>query len=170
MVGGLLALLGLRRYRFAFRPLNRVTLTPVAVLREGHVRASPAEGTGAASLIAQVALRAGGLRAALAQSGALTQRGGLVGLLPGEVVVLAAEVAVGGGLLVDRPVQVEVLAEGARAQVEVLVDQPRRSRRATFSVPKVSTMTDTGCATPMAYATCTSQRSASPAATTFLAT
>ncbi len=40
----------------------------------------------------------------------------------------------------------------------------------TFSVPKVSTNTPTGCALPMAYATCTSARSASPAATTFLAT
>ena len=65
--------------------------------------------------------------------------------------VLAAEVAVGGGLLVDRPVQVEVLAERARTQVEVLVDQLARSRRAAiFSVPNVSTMTETGCATPIA--------------------
>ncbi len=84
--------------------------------------------------------------------------------------VLAAEVAVGRGLLVDRPVQVEVLAEGARAQVEVLGDQLVDLGAATFSVPKVSTITETGCATPIAYATWTSQRSASPAATTFLAT
>src|SRR5919197_6550147 len=42
----------------------------------------------------------------------LPQRPRLVGLLPGEVVVLAPEVAVGGGLLVDRPVQVEVAPEG----------------------------------------------------------
>ena len=56
-------------------------------------------------------------------AGGVGQRGGLVGLLPGEVVVVAAEVAVGGGLLVDRAVQVELLAEGARAQVEVLVDE-----------------------------------------------
>ena len=37
-------------------------------------------------------------------------------------------------------------------------------------VPNVSTITDTGCATPIAYATCTSQRVAMPAATTFFAT
>src|SRR5690349_7472112 len=48
------------------------------------------------------------------------QGGGLVRLLPREVVVLTAEVAVGGHLLVDRTVQLEVLAEGARAQIEVL--------------------------------------------------
>src|SRR5712671_6626697 len=44
---------------------------------------------------------------------------GAVGALPGEVLELAAEVAVGGGLLEDRPVQVEVLAEGAGAHVEL---------------------------------------------------
>ena len=54
----------------------------------------------------------------------LPQRVGPVGPLPREVRVLAAEVAVGGGLLEDRPVQVEVLAEGAGAQVEVLADDP----------------------------------------------
>ena len=64
--------------------------------------------------------------------------------------VLAAEVAVGRRLLVDRTVQVQVLAEGARAQVEVLVDQPVIFARAICSVPKVSTITDTGCATPIA--------------------
>ena len=37
-------------------------------------------------------------------------------------------------------------------------------------MPNVSTITDTGCATPIAYATCTSHLSASPAATTFFAT
>ena len=41
---------------------------------------------------------------------------------------------------------------------------------AILPVPKVSTISETGLATPMAYAICTSQRSARPAATTFLAT
>ena len=40
----------------------------------------------------------------------------------------------------------------------------------TTDVPKVSTITDTGSATPIAYAICTSQRRASPAATMFFAT
>ena len=40
----------------------------------------------------------------------------------------------------------------------------------TFSVPNVSTNSPTGAALPIAYATCTSIRSARPAATTFLAT
>src|SRR5215208_6225894 len=61
-------------------------------------------------------------------AGGGAQRIRLVGLLPREVVVLAAEVAVGRGLLVDRPVQVEVLAERPRAQVEVLVDELRDGR------------------------------------------
>ena len=85
------------------------------------------------------------------EPGGVAQRGGLVGALPREVVVVAAEVAVGGGLLVDRPVQLELLAERARAQVEVLVDELRRScSRPIFSVPNVSTITETGCATPIA--------------------
>src|SRR6476620_9309808 len=58
-----------------------------------------------------------------AEAGGLAQLLGLVGALPREVVVLAAEVPVGGGLLVDRAVQVQRVAEGARAQVEVLVDE-----------------------------------------------
>ena len=40
----------------------------------------------------------------------------------------------------------------------------------TLPVPNVSTMTETGSATPIAYATCTMHRSARPAATTFFAT
>jgi len=44
------------------------------------------------------------------------------------------------------------------------------SSTATASVPKVSTYKPTGCARPMAYATCTSHRRARPAATTFFAT
>src|ERR1700710_1260324 len=48
---------------------------------------------------------------------------GAVGALPGELGLLAAEVAVGGGLLEDRAVEVEVLAEGAGAHVELGLDQ-----------------------------------------------
>src|SRR4051794_24171205 len=39
--------------------------------------------------------------------------------LPGEGAVAAAEVAVGGGGTEDRAVQVQVAAEGARAEVEL---------------------------------------------------
>src|SRR5919106_2867037 len=63
-------------------------------------------------------------RGAGAEARGLAQRLGLVGALPREVVVLAPEVAVGGGLLVDRPVEPQRFAERAGAQVEVLVDQP----------------------------------------------
>src|SRR5919198_858755 len=62
-------------------------------------------------------------RRARAEARGLAQRLGLVGALPREVVVLAAEVAVGGGLLVDRAVKLEVLPERTRAQVEVPLDQ-----------------------------------------------
>ena len=61
------------------------------------------------------------------------ERVGLVGALPREVVVVAAEVAVRGGLRVDRPAQVEVAQDRRRAQVEVLAHElldPRRPGRA----------------------------------------
>src|SRR5215218_1044005 len=71
-----------------------------------------------------------------AQAGGRAQRVGLVGALPREVVVLASEVTVRGGLLVDRAVQPQVLAERARAQVEVLVDELRDLRAADLLGPE----------------------------------
>src|SRR3954452_20132653 len=63
----------------------------------------------------------GGARGA--EAGGFAQGGGLVGALPREVVVLAPEVPVGGGLLIDRAMQVQRLAKGAGTQIEVLVDE-----------------------------------------------
>jgi hypothetical protein len=77
------------------------------------------------------------------------QRTGLPGL-PGELRLVAAEVAVGGGLAVDRAQQVERLDDALRAQVEVLAISSTIFRRLTLPVPKVSTISDTGRATPMA--------------------
>src|SRR4029450_5507357 len=51
------------------------------------------------------------------------------GLLPGELLVVAPEVTVGGRLAVDGPAQVEVAQDGGRAQVEPVGDgrgDPRR--------------------------------------------
>ena len=53
-----------------------------------------------------------------------------------------------GGSLVDRAVQGEFFSEGAGAQVEVFVDKLGVRLTAIFSVPNVSTITLTGCATP----------------------
>ena len=63
-------------------------------------------------------------RGSALEAGGGAQRCGLVGALPREVVVVAAEVAVGGGLLVDRTPQVEIAQDRRRAQVEVLADEP----------------------------------------------
>src|SRR5207249_11710386 len=71
----------------------------------------------------------------LGQPRRVPQQLGLVGPLPREVVVLAAEVTVGGRLLVDRPVQVEVLAEGTRPEVEVRVDELRELRATDLPGP-----------------------------------
>src|SRR4051794_1807410 len=106
-----------------------------------HVRASPAapapfvaRASGAERLFLKWGI-SGGLpppliqprlclrRRRLLEPGGAAQLSSLVRLLPREVVVVAAEVAVGGGLLVDRAVQVQVVAEGTWAQVEVLVDE-----------------------------------------------
>ena len=59
----------------------------------------------------------------------------------------------------------------AGPQVEVLAHELLDPRdRTSCSVPNVCTAIETGRATPIAYATFTSHRSASPAATTFFAT
>src|ERR1700758_1543904 len=60
----------------------------------------------------------------------LAEEVGLVGLLPGEVRVVAAEVAVGGGLLVDGAVELQVVAKRAGAEIEVLADQLEDARPA----------------------------------------
>ena len=92
-----------------------------------------------------------------------------VGLLPGEL--LAAEVPVRGRLAVDRPARAEVADDRRRPEVERPRGRPPRSSSGSAcSVPNVSTIIDTGCAVPIAYATWSWQRSASPAATTFFAT
>src|SRR5580698_1492012 len=62
---------------------------------------------------------------ARSEPGGRSQRVELVRALPCEVGVVASEVPVCGGLLVDRAVQLELLAERARAQIEDLVDGPR---------------------------------------------
>src|SRR5919199_6737234 len=48
---------------------------------------------------------------------------GFVRLLPGEVEIRATEVAVGGGLLVDRPAQLQLTNDLERTQIEVPVDE-----------------------------------------------
>ena len=53
------------------------------------------------------------------QLGARLERGGLVGPLPGELGLGAAEVAEGGRLLVDRAPQVQLFHDAARRQLEV---------------------------------------------------
>ena len=68
-------------------------------------------------------MRSEGRSARSSQAGLAAQQLGLVGALPGEVVVAAPEVAVGGRLAVDGPPQVEVADDGRRAQVEVRPDE-----------------------------------------------
>src|SRR3954453_9913693 len=52
------------------------------------------------------------------------QGGGLGRLLPGELLLAAAEVAVGRRAAVDRTQQVELADERARTAIEVLTDEP----------------------------------------------
>ena len=83
------------------------------------------------------------------QTGFAAQRVGLVGDLPREV-TLAAEVAVRGGLLVDRTGQAQVRADGRRAQVEVLLDELGDDLFGHLVVPNVSISSENGRATPIA--------------------
>jgi S-adenosylmethionine synthetase len=76
---------------------------------------------------------------------------------------------VAAGLAARCQIQV-AYAIGVAHPFSVLVETFGTEAEGITPVPKVSTSTLTGCATPIAYATCTSHRSASPAATTFLAT
>ena len=78
---------------------------------------------------------------------------GEVGLLPGEAAVLvgrAAEVAVGRGAPVDRPVELEGAADIGRGQAEQLGQNFLELFSSTLPVPWVSTSTDIGSATPIA--------------------
>src|SRR5271170_3199445 len=56
------------------------------------------------------------------QGGRLTQSLRLIGVLPGEVLLVATEMPVGRGLTVNRTMELQVLAEGGRPEIEVLVD------------------------------------------------
>ena len=120
-----------------------------------------ATGIGAPDRARRRARQRSGSRRADAQAGAparlgleargLAQGVGAVGALPGEVVVVTAEVAVGGRLLVDRPVQAQLrrgtspgAGRSARATSSAICPRP------IFSVPNVSTISETGCATPIA--------------------
>src|SRR5215216_5703807 len=51
------------------------------------------------------------------------QRFGLISALPGELDIVAAEVTIGSGLLIDRLTQVQVTDDRAGAQVEEFVDE-----------------------------------------------
>src|SRR5258706_3972091 len=57
------------------------------------------------------------------EPGRRAERVGLVRPLPGEVAVVAAEVAVRRGLHVDRAAQIEIAQDRGRAQVEMLADE-----------------------------------------------
>src|SRR5690349_15653065 len=100
------------------QPTPRFHLFPRHNEEKGGNDATRPRGTRRARLTSGVCwLRCGGLGACGVAEGV-----GAVRLLPGEVIVGAAEVAVGGGLLEDRAVEVEVLAEGAGAHVELCLD------------------------------------------------
>jgi len=60
--------------------------------------------------------------------------------------------------------------DALRCEIEDRRDRPHDLASGTLAVPNVSTATDTGCATPIAYAICTSQRWREPRATMFFAT
>ena len=83
-------------------------------------------------------------------TGLLGQGGGLVGGFPGELRLGAAEVAVGGGLLVDGTAQVQALDDSLGGEQKFFLTNSVSLASPTLPVPKVSMRTLTGSATPMA--------------------
>ena len=74
-----------------------------------------------------------------------------VELLPGEpIFARASEMTIRRGLAVDRAAQVEVAQDRGRPKVEDLFHRIFDLFGIDGPVPNVSTMIDTGCATPMA--------------------
>jgi hypothetical protein len=74
----------------------------------------------------------------------------LVGDFPGELRLVAAEVAVARGAGVDRAQQVEHLDDALGAQVEVRRISSTIRSSGILPVPKVSTISEVGLATPIA--------------------
>ena len=91
-----------------------------------------------------------GLLGGSLQAGLLGKSGGLVCGLPGELRLGAAKVAVGGGLLIDGPAEIQALDDALGSECKVLADQFGQLGFAPLPVPKVSMRTLTGSATPMA--------------------
>ena len=90
-------------------------------------------------------------RAATASTPAASaSAGGFFRVFPGEFGLVAAEVAAGGRLAINRPAQVEILNDAARRQREELAHQFAHPLVVDAPVPSVSTCTLTGSATPMA--------------------
>ena len=79
------------------------------------------------------------------------ERLGAVGALPGEVRIVAPEMAVHGGLAVDGSAQVEVADDGAGPEVEDLLDGAGDlCGRAPGPCRTSRTMMESGRATPIA--------------------
>ncbi len=89
--------------------------------------------------------------------------------LPRQVKIRTPEMAVSRHLTVNGRAQPEFFDDRAGPKIHTSSIRLASLASSVTPVPKLSTYTETGCAMPMAYATSISQRSASPAATTFLA-
>ena len=98
--------------------------------------AAPEKGAGA---IGRLIVGHAGCRA----QEAAAERVGEIGPLPGEAAIgirRAAEMAVGGGAGIDRPVEAEMLADAARRQVhDIRQHLPRAASSSTLPVPCRST-------------------------------
>jgi len=92
----------------------------------------------------------------------LAEQFGFVGAFPGEARSGAAEVAVGRRGAVHRAPQIERFDDALWRELEMGANEFGDWAFGIVPVPKVSAMTETGSATPIAYASCTSTLRASP--------
>ncbi len=74
----------------------------------------------------------------------------LVGLFPGKFRKLATKMAVCRSFAIDRTAQIKLVDDGTRTQVDHLVYRYVDVDVGTMPVPNVSTITETGRASPMA--------------------
>ena len=84
------------------------------------------------------------------QPSGLAQGIGLVGLFPRELDIVASEVTVGSRLAINRAAQVQVTDDRAGRRSKFSSTSLAIFSSAILPVPKVSTLMESGCATPMA--------------------
>ena len=71
-------------------------------------------------------------------------------MLPWKVNICTAKVTISSSLFVDRTAKIKHLDDTSRTKVKILTNDLNKLGLRKLPVPKVFTLTDVGCATPIA--------------------